>query len=149
MEKLWTRASDMAGGPSVIRGRLMAELGRISSVMKRALRAYDRRGPGGRSNSSQVHQANASAATPSAVEIHVSLVGHKDLPARSTGSCAGRGRPPQAAARRAGLDGAGKVLTKRESRPATQRHLSSPDLSWSPGAAQEVLGNLFGNADPV
>jgi hypothetical protein len=27
----------------------------------------------------QVHQANACAATLSAVEIHVSLVGHKDL----------------------------------------------------------------------
>src|SRR4029450_11444336 len=91
MEKLWTRVSDMAGVPSVIRGRLLAELGRISSVMKRALGAYKRRGPGGRSNSSQVHQANASAATLSAVEIHVSLVGHKDLPATST--------------RRAGLDG--------------------------------------------
>jgi hypothetical protein len=36
---------------------------------------------------------------------------------------AGRGRPPQAAARRVGLDGAEKVLTKRESGPATQLHL--------------------------
>jgi hypothetical protein len=61
--------------------------------MKRILGVYERRGPGGRSNSSQVHQANATAATLSAVEILVSLVGHKDLPARSTGSCAGR---PQA-----------------------------------------------------
>src|SRR5215207_979842 len=92
MEKLWTRASDMAGAPQVIGGRLLAELGRISSVMKRALGAYEPRGPGGRSNSSQVHQADASAATLSAVETHVSLVGHKDLPARSTGSCACRGR---------------------------------------------------------
>jgi hypothetical protein len=95
MEKLWTRASAMAGAPSVLGDRLLAEPGRISSVLQRALGAYERRGPGGRSNSSQVHQANASAATLSAVEIHVSLVGHKDLPARSTGSCA---------ARRAGLD---------------------------------------------
>jgi hypothetical protein len=47
--------------------------------MQRVLGAYERRGPGGRSNPSQVHQANASAATLSAVEIHVSLVGHKDL----------------------------------------------------------------------
>jgi hypothetical protein len=45
------------------------------------------------------------------VEIHVSLVGHKDLPARSTGSCAGRGRPPPAAARRAGLEFVEKLLT--------------------------------------
>jgi len=41
----------------------LAELGRISSVMKRILGVYERRGPGGRSNSSQVHQANATAAT--------------------------------------------------------------------------------------
>src|SRR4029453_12523726 len=94
----------MAGAPSVIRGRLLVQLGRISSVMKRALGAYERSGPGGRSNSRQVHQANASAAPLSAVEIHVSLVGHKDLPARSTGSYAGRGRPPQAAARSADLE---------------------------------------------
>jgi hypothetical protein len=30
MEKLWTRVSDMAGVPSVIGGRLLAELGRIA-----------------------------------------------------------------------------------------------------------------------
>ena len=41
--------------------------------------AYERRGPGGRSNSSQAHQTNATAATLSAVKIHVSLVGRKDL----------------------------------------------------------------------
>ena len=42
--------------------------------------AYEqKRGPGGRSNSSQAHQTNATAATLSAVEIHVSLVGRKDL----------------------------------------------------------------------
>src|SRR5215211_7023438 len=82
MEKLWTRARDMAGAPSVLGGRLLAELGRISSVMKRALGAYETRGLGGRS-SSQVHQANASAAPLSALETHVSLVGHKDLPAEA------------------------------------------------------------------
>ena len=50
--------------------------------MKRALGAYETRGLGGRS-SSQVHQANASAAPLSALETHVSLVGHKDLPAEA------------------------------------------------------------------
>jgi hypothetical protein len=40
-----------------------------------------------------------------------------------------RRRPPAGPA----LNNAGKVLTKRESGPATRRHLSSPDLSWSPG----------------
>jgi len=42
MEKLWTRVSDMAGAPLIIGGWLLAELGRISSVMKRALGAYER-----------------------------------------------------------------------------------------------------------
>jgi len=32
MEKNWTRASDMAGAPLVLGGRLLVELGRISSV---------------------------------------------------------------------------------------------------------------------
>jgi hypothetical protein len=45
--------------------------------MQRALGAYERRGPDGTSNSSQVRQANASAAALSALEIHVCLVGHK------------------------------------------------------------------------
>src|SRR5215218_2051627 len=89
MEKLWTRVSDMAGVPSVIGGRLLAELGRISSVMKQAVGAYERRGPGG----IQFQPGSPGQCVRrylSAVETHVSLVGHKDLPARSTGSCARR-----------------------------------------------------------
>jgi hypothetical protein len=54
--------------------------------------AYERRGPGGRSNPSQVHQTNASAATLSAAEIDVSLVGRKDL----TGEIDRQLRRPQA-----------------------------------------------------
>src|SRR5215207_5450722 len=103
MEKLWTRASDMAGAPSVM-GQAVGRAWSDQLGHETGLRSLLRGGPGGRSNSSQVHQANASAAALSAVEIHVSLVGQKDLPARSTAAAPAedgrRRRPPASPALR-------------------------------------------------
>src|SRR4029450_12613495 len=85
MEKLWTRARDMADVPSVLGGRVLAELGRISSVMQRALGAYERRGPDGRSALRSCHATLAAGRRATyTVGKELPMQAEADAPARAT-----------------------------------------------------------------